>query len=173
MKFHIFRTFVLHILDFYLKILIILTKISRKHKETYDISIKLRNYLNLASNNEIWFGLPASYMYIVGGELFDYIVKHGKLKEDDARRFFQQIISGVDYCHRHNVVHRYTRWLVGWLVGWQVGWLVDILIDCYTWYTLDNISGVDPFNFNCIFVVFFFRYEILVIWLIFFFVNYP
>jgi len=44
--------------------------------------------------------------YVSGGELFDYIVKHGKLKEDDARRFFQQIISGVDYCHRHNVVHR-------------------------------------------------------------------
>ena len=45
--------------------------------------------------------------YVSGGELFDYIVKHGKLKEEDARRFFQQIISGVDYCHRHNVVHRY------------------------------------------------------------------
>jgi len=44
--------------------------------------------------------------YVAGGELFDYIVKHGKLKEEDARRFFQQIISGVDYCHRHNVVHR-------------------------------------------------------------------
>merc|ERR1719237_455111 len=44
--------------------------------------------------------------YVSGGELFDYIVKNGKLKEDDARRFFQQIISGVDYCHRHNVVHR-------------------------------------------------------------------
>ena len=44
--------------------------------------------------------------YVSGGELFDYIVKHGKLKECDARRFFQQIISGVDYCHRHNVVHR-------------------------------------------------------------------
>ena len=44
--------------------------------------------------------------YVSGGELFDYIVKHGKLKEEDARRFFQQIISGVDYCHRHNVVHR-------------------------------------------------------------------
>ena len=29
-----------------------------------------------------------------------------QLKEDDARRFFQQIISGVEYCHRHNVVHR-------------------------------------------------------------------
>jgi len=44
--------------------------------------------------------------HVSGGELFDYIVKHGKLKEEDARRFFQQIISGVDYCHRHNVVHR-------------------------------------------------------------------
>jgi 5'-AMP-activated protein kinase catalytic alpha subunit len=44
--------------------------------------------------------------YVAGGELFDYIVKHGRLKEHEARRFFQQIISGVDYCHRHMVVHR-------------------------------------------------------------------
>lgn len=44
--------------------------------------------------------------YVSGGELFDYIVKNGKLKEYEARRFFQQIISGVDYCHRHMIVHR-------------------------------------------------------------------
>eukprot|EP01114_Cavostelium_apophysatum_P020120 TRINITY_DN6652_c0_g1_i1.p1 TRINITY_DN6652_c0_g1~~TRINITY_DN6652_c0_g1_i1.p1 ORF type:complete len:527 (+),score=127.40 TRINITY_DN6652_c0_g1_i1:65-1645(+) len=44
--------------------------------------------------------------YVPGGELFDYIVSHGKLLEDDARRFFQQIISGVEYCHSHMVVHR-------------------------------------------------------------------
>ncbi|XP_064626154.1 5'-AMP-activated protein kinase catalytic subunit alpha-2-like isoform X2 [Lineus longissimus] len=44
--------------------------------------------------------------YVAGGELFDYIVKHGKLKEHEARRFFQQIISGVDYCHRHMIAHR-------------------------------------------------------------------
>lgn len=44
--------------------------------------------------------------YVSGGELFDYIVKHGKLKDLDARRFFQQVISGVDYCHRHMIVHR-------------------------------------------------------------------
>lgn len=44
--------------------------------------------------------------FVSGGELFEYIVKHGKLKESEARRFFQQIISGVDYCHRHMVVHR-------------------------------------------------------------------
>eukprot|EP00127_Corallochytrium_limacisporum_P003549 Clim_evm32s150 gene=Clim_evmTU32s150 len=44
--------------------------------------------------------------YVSGGELFDYIVKHGRLSENEARRFFQQIISGIDYCHRHMVVHR-------------------------------------------------------------------
>lgn len=44
--------------------------------------------------------------YVSGGELFDYIVKHRKLQEHEARRFFQQIISGVDYCHRHMIVHR-------------------------------------------------------------------
>lgn len=44
--------------------------------------------------------------YVSGGELFDYIVSHGRLSEEDARRFFQQIISGVEYCHNFMVVHR-------------------------------------------------------------------
>ncbi|KAF1950503.1 serine threonine protein kinase-like protein SNF1p [Byssothecium circinans] len=41
-----------------------------------------------------------------GGELFDYIVNHGKLKEEKARKFFQQIVCAVEYCHRHKIVHR-------------------------------------------------------------------
>lgn len=41
-----------------------------------------------------------------GGELFDYIVSHGRMQEDKARRFFQQMICAVEYCHRHKVVHR-------------------------------------------------------------------
>uniref|UniRef100_A0A674EXK9 5'-AMP-activated protein kinase catalytic subunit alpha-1 n=1 Tax=Salmo trutta TaxID=8032 RepID=A0A674EXK9_SALTR len=44
--------------------------------------------------------------YVSGGELFDYICKNGKLDEKESRRLFQQIISAVDYCHRHMVVHR-------------------------------------------------------------------
>ncbi|KAJ3605820.1 hypothetical protein NHX12_027864 [Muraenolepis orangiensis] len=44
--------------------------------------------------------------YVSGGELFDYICKNGKLEEKESRRLFQQIISAVDYCHRHMVVHR-------------------------------------------------------------------
>ncbi|KAI9247178.1 kinase-like domain-containing protein [Phascolomyces articulosus] len=41
-----------------------------------------------------------------GGELFNYIVEKGRMSEDDARRFFQQIICAVEYCHRHKIVHR-------------------------------------------------------------------
>ena len=40
------------------------------------------------------------------GELFDYIVKNGKLHEGTARRFFQQIVCGVEYCHLYKVAHR-------------------------------------------------------------------
>ncbi|KAK8085257.1 hypothetical protein PG997_006528 [Apiospora hydei] len=41
-----------------------------------------------------------------GGELFDYIVSHGRMPEEKARRFFQQMLCAVEYCHRHKVVHR-------------------------------------------------------------------
>ncbi|KAK8233528.1 hypothetical protein HDK90DRAFT_269811 [Phyllosticta capitalensis] len=41
-----------------------------------------------------------------GIELFDHIVAHGKMSEDKARKFFQQIVCAVEYCHRHKIVHR-------------------------------------------------------------------
>lgn len=40
------------------------------------------------------------------GELFQYIVKQGRLREDEGKLFFAQIISGVTYLHANNIVHR-------------------------------------------------------------------
>ncbi|XP_042041349.1 SNF1-related protein kinase catalytic subunit alpha KIN10-like [Salvia splendens] len=44
--------------------------------------------------------------HMMKGELFDYITEKKRLQEDEARHYFQQIIAGVEYCHRNNVVHR-------------------------------------------------------------------
>lgn len=51
------------------------------------------------------------YLYLVlehvsGGELFDYLVKKGRLTPKEARRFFRQIISALDFCHSHSICHR-------------------------------------------------------------------
>ncbi|XP_041035212.1 MAP/microtubule affinity-regulating kinase 4 isoform X6 [Carcharodon carcharias] len=44
--------------------------------------------------------------YASGGEVFDYLVSHGRMKEKEARAKFRQIISAVQYCHQRNIVHR-------------------------------------------------------------------
>jgi carbon catabolite-derepressing protein kinase len=41
-----------------------------------------------------------------GGELFDLIAEHGKMEEPKARKYFQQIMSGIAYSHRLNIAHR-------------------------------------------------------------------
>lgn len=43
---------------------------------------------------------------VSGGELFSYITRKGYLPVRESRRYFQQIISGVSYCHKHMIVHR-------------------------------------------------------------------
>uniref|UniRef100_A0A8C8DU26 MAP/microtubule affinity-regulating kinase 3 n=1 Tax=Oryzias sinensis TaxID=183150 RepID=A0A8C8DU26_9TELE len=44
--------------------------------------------------------------YASGGEVFDYLVAHGRMKEKEARAKFRQIVSAVYYCHQKNIVHR-------------------------------------------------------------------
>ncbi|XP_072971252.1 CBL-interacting protein kinase 8-like isoform X1 [Typha angustifolia] len=56
----------------------------------------------LASRTKIYIILE----FITGGELFDKIVRKGKLSEADSRRYFQQLIDGVDFCHSKGVYHR-------------------------------------------------------------------
>ena len=44
--------------------------------------------------------------YVEGGELFDYIVKCNRLNELQASKFLQQLLAGLEYLHKSNVVHR-------------------------------------------------------------------
>jgi serine/threonine protein kinase len=46
------------------------------------------------------------FEYVDGGQMLDYIISHGKLREKHARKFARQILSALDYCHRNSIVHR-------------------------------------------------------------------
>ncbi|KAI7920151.1 CAMK/CAMKL/AMPK protein kinase [Pyricularia oryzae] len=61
----------------------------------------IKLYTVIKTDNEIIMVLEYA-----GGELFDHIVTNGRLSEDEARRFFQQMLCAVEYCHRHKIVHR-------------------------------------------------------------------
>uniref|UniRef100_A0ACD5VPT3 Uncharacterized protein n=1 Tax=Avena sativa TaxID=4498 RepID=A0ACD5VPT3_AVESA len=55
----------------------------------------------MASKSKIYFAME----YVRGGELFGRVAR-GRLKEDPARKYFQQLIGAVDFCHSRGVYHR-------------------------------------------------------------------
>ncbi|XP_044497064.1 CBL-interacting serine/threonine-protein kinase 12 [Mangifera indica] len=55
----------------------------------------------MATKSKIYFVME----YVRGGELFNKVAK-GRLKEDLARKYFQQLISAVGFCHARGVYHR-------------------------------------------------------------------
>ncbi|KAK4733160.1 hypothetical protein R3W88_007421 [Solanum pinnatisectum] len=58
-------------------------------------------YEVMASKTKIYFAME----YIRGGELFNKVAK-GRLRESAARKYFQQLIASVDFCHSRGVYHR-------------------------------------------------------------------
>jgi len=44
--------------------------------------------------------------YAPGGEIFDHLVRNGRMAESEARRVFRQIVLAVHYLHQQRVVHR-------------------------------------------------------------------
>ncbi|XP_028109860.1 CBL-interacting protein kinase 5-like [Camellia sinensis] len=58
-------------------------------------------YEVMASKTKIYFAME----YVRGGELFNKVAK-GRLKEDVARKYFQQLVAAVDFCHSRGVYHR-------------------------------------------------------------------
>ncbi|PPD98654.1 hypothetical protein GOBAR_DD04318 [Gossypium barbadense] len=62
----------------------------------------IRMYEVMASKTKIYIVLE----FVTGGELFNKIASRGRFKEDEARKYFQQLIHAVDYCHSRGVYHR-------------------------------------------------------------------
>ncbi|ABN64358.2 protein kinase [Scheffersomyces stipitis CBS 6054] len=40
------------------------------------------------------------------GELFQRIINKGKLRENETKAFFKQLLSGLSYLHENNIIHR-------------------------------------------------------------------
>ncbi|XP_030462105.2 CBL-interacting serine/threonine-protein kinase 12-like [Syzygium oleosum] len=55
----------------------------------------------MATKAKIYFVME----YVRGGELFNKVAK-GRLREEVARKYFQQLISAVSFCHARGVYHR-------------------------------------------------------------------
>lgn len=55
----------------------------------------------MATKTKIYFVME----FVRGGELFNKVAK-GRLKEQAARTYFQQLISAVQFCHARGVFHR-------------------------------------------------------------------
>ncbi|RCV14599.1 hypothetical protein SETIT_2G439100v2 [Setaria italica] len=62
----------------------------------------VRLYEVMGSRTKIYIVLE----FVMGGELHDIVATSGRLKEDEACRYFQQLINAVDYCHSRGVYHR-------------------------------------------------------------------
>jgi len=62
----------------------------------------VRLYEVLATKKKIYIVLE----FVNGGELFDQVSRNGKLEESEARKYFQQLIDAVGYCHSRGVYHR-------------------------------------------------------------------
>lgn len=88
--------------------------ISRGHKVDERVAREIINHRTLRHPNIIQFKevyLTPTHIAIVmeyasSGDLFDYVCSKGKLNEDEARYFFQQIVSGVSHCHEMDICHR-------------------------------------------------------------------
>uniref|UniRef100_A0A2N9IPV0 non-specific serine/threonine protein kinase n=1 Tax=Fagus sylvatica TaxID=28930 RepID=A0A2N9IPV0_FAGSY len=96
------------------KELVAMKYIERGRKIDENVAREIINHRSLRHPNIIRFKevvltpthLAIVMEYAAGGELFERICAAGRFSEDEARYFFQQLISGVSYCHSMQICHR-------------------------------------------------------------------
>ncbi|KAG7011192.1 Serine/threonine-protein kinase SRK2I [Cucurbita argyrosperma subsp. argyrosperma] len=100
--------------DKHTKELVAVKYIERGDKIDENVQREIINHRSLRHPNIVRFKeviLTTTHLAIImeyasGGELFERISNAGRFSEDEARFFFQQLISGVSYCHAMQVCHR-------------------------------------------------------------------
>ncbi len=70
--------------------------------------MKCLNHPNIVKLFEVIQTEKTLYLleYASSGEVFDYLVAHGRMKEKEARAKFWRIVSAVQYLHLKHIVHR-------------------------------------------------------------------
>ncbi|CUM66528.1 uncharacterized protein PRCAT00004195001 [Priceomyces carsonii] len=99
-------------------------------------SLKLLKHPNIVSLVEVmksgkYIGIVLEYAS--GGELFDYILKNKVLKENDAKKIFAQLVSGVDYMHSKGLIHRDLK-------------LENLLLDKHKNVIISDFGFVNSYN---------------------------
>lgn len=86
------------------------TPASRKRRVLREAAIlNLANHPNIVKLYDLYVTDEYYCMvfeYVDGGQMLDYIISYGKLAENQARKFFIQLLSAVAYCHANGIVHR-------------------------------------------------------------------
>lgn len=70
---------------------------------------RLQSHPNILRIHEVMATRTRIYLVMelaAGGELFSRIVRRGRFTEPAARRYFQQLVSALNYCHENGVAHR-------------------------------------------------------------------
>ncbi|KAG4983667.1 hypothetical protein AAZX31_10G169400 [Glycine max] len=74
-----------------------------------DAMRRLHHHPNILKIHEVLATKTKIHLVVelaAGGELFAKISRRGKLPESTARRYFQQLVSALRFCHRNGVAHR-------------------------------------------------------------------
>ena len=83
------------------------------------------------------------FEYVNGGQMLDYIISHGRLRERSARKFARQIGSALQYCHANSIVHRGSSTLSHSISNQRTCHAIDLKIENILISKTGNIKIID------------------------------
>eukprot|EP00128_Syssomonas_multiformis_P001269 Colp12_sorted_trinity150504_noHs@30093 len=88
------------------------SKLDEKHEQLLQREIAMMekvhhpNILRIYEVIETHHRLFIIMEYAPGGEMFNYVLQHGRYTEEEAKKHFGPVIAGIEHCHEKKIVHR-------------------------------------------------------------------